>query len=177
MGSAADAVAISSIYINTNLAAAGGVVAAILLNQALYKKLDLTMALNGALGGLVAITAEPLTPAPGLAIVIGGVGGVLVVVAVPLLDKLKIDDVVGAIPVHLVCGIWGTIAVVFSNSDAKLGIQVLGILAVGAFVFFASLIVWLVIKMTIGVRPSDEDEVLGLDRAECGMEAYPEFSR
>ena len=97
--------------------------------------------------------------------------------AVPMLGKLKIDDVVGAIPVHLVCGIWGTIAVVFSNSDAKLGIQVLGILAVGAFVFFASLIVWLVIKMTIGVRPSDEDEVLGLDRAECGMEAYPDFSR
>jgi len=177
MGSAADAVAISSIYINTNLAAAGGVVAAILLNQALYKKLDLTMALNGALGGLVAITAEPLTPAPGLAIVIGAVGGVLVVISVPLLDRLKIDDVVGAIPVHLVCGIWGTVAVVFSNGDAKIAIQVLGILAVGAFVFFASSIVWLAIKMTIGVRPSEEDEALGLDRAECGMEAYPDFSR
>lgn len=177
MGSAADAVAISSIYINTNLAAAGGVVAAIVLTQVLYKKLDLTMALNGALGGLVAITAEPLAPTPGLAIIIGAIGGILVVVAVPLLDKLKIDDVVGAIPVHLICGIWGTIAVVFSNGDAKFGVQILGILAIGAFVFAASSVLWLVIKRTMGVRPNEEAEALGLDRAECGMEAYPEFGR
>jgi ammonium transporter, Amt family len=177
MGSAADAVAISSIYINTNLAAAGGVVAAIFLTQILYKKLDLTMVLNGALGGLVAITAEPLTPAPGLAIIIGAVGGILVVLAVPMLDRLKIDDVVGAIPVHLVCGVWGTIAVVFSNGDAKIGTQLIGIIAIGAFVFLASSMVWLVIKMTMGVRPTDEDEALGLDRSECGMEAYPEFGR
>ena len=177
MGSAADAVAISSIYINTNLAAAGGVVAAIILTQILYKKLDLTMALNGALGGLVAITAEPLAPMPGVAIIIGAIGGVLVVVAVPMLDKFKIDDVVGAIPVHLICGIWGTIAVVFSNADAKIGTQLIGIIAIGAFVFAASSIVWFVIKMTMGVRPSEEDEALGLDRAECGMEAYPEFGR
>jgi Amt family ammonium transporter len=177
MGSAADAVAISTIYINTNLAAAGGVVAAIILTQILYRKLDLTMALNGALGGLVSITAEPLAPAPGLAIIIGAIGGVLVVVAVPMLDKLKIDDVVGAIPVHLLCGIWGTIAVVFSNADAKFGIQLLGIAAIGVFVFVASSIVWFAIKMTFGVRPSEEDEALGLDRAECGMEAYPEFGR
>jgi len=95
----------------------------------------------------------------------------------PMLDKLKIDDVVGAIPVHLVCGIWGTIAVLFSNGDAKTDIQILGILGAGAFVFFASSIIWLVIKKTIGVRPSDEHEVFCLDRAECGMEAYPEFSR
>jgi Amt family ammonium transporter len=177
MGSAADAVAISAIYINTNLSAAGGVVAAILLTQILYKKLDLTMVLNGALGGLVAITAEPLTPAPGLAILIGAIGGVLVVVTIPMLDKLKIDDVVGAIPVHLICGIWGTLAVVFSNGDAKIGTQLVGIVAIGAFVFVTSSIVWVVIKMTMGVRPNDEDEALGLDRAECGMEAYPEFGR
>jgi ammonium transporter, Amt family len=177
MGSAADAVAISSIYINTNLAAAGGVVASIVLTQILYKKLDLTMALNGALGGLVAITAEPLTPTPGLAIIIGAIGGILVVVAVPMLDRVKIDDVVGAIPVHLVCGIWGTVAVVFSNGDAKIGTQLIGIVAIGAFVFVASSIVWLVIKVTMGVRPNEEDEALGLDRAECGMEAYPEFGR
>jgi ammonium transporter, Amt family len=177
MGSAVDVVAISSIYINTNLAAAGGVVAAIVLTQILYKKLDLTMALNGALGGLVAITAEPLAPTPGLAIIIGAIGGILVVVAVLMLDKLKIDDVVGAIPVHLICGIWGTIAVVFSNTDAEIAIQLLGIIAIGGFVFIASSIVWLAIKMTMGVRPSDEDEALGLDRAECGMEAYPEFGR
>ncbi|MBT3412435.1 MAG: ammonium transporter, partial [Halieaceae bacterium] len=135
MGSAADAVAISAIYINTNLSAAGGVVAAIVLTQILYKKLDLTMVLNGALGGLVAITAEPLTPAPGLAILIGAIGGVLVVITIPMLDKLKIDDVVGAIPVHLICGIWGTVAVVFSNGDAKIGTQLVGIVAIGAFVF------------------------------------------
>jgi ammonium transporter, Amt family len=177
MGSAADAVAISSIYINTNLAAAGGVVAAIFLTQILYKKLDLTMALNGALGGLVAITAEPLAATPGMAIVIGAIGGVLVVLAVPMLDKFKIDDVVGAIPVHLVCGIWGTIAVVFSNDDAEIGTQLIGIIAIGTFVFVASSIVWFAIKMTIGLRPNDEDEALGLDRAECGMEAYPEFGR
>ena len=118
MGTAADIRDISSIYINTNLAAAGGVVAAIILTQILYKKVDLTMALNGALGGLVAVTAEPLAPSPGIAVFVGAVGGVLVVLSVPLLDKFKIDDVVGAIPVHLVAGIWGTIAVVFSNGDA-----------------------------------------------------------
>ncbi len=175
LGSGADAVAISTIYINTNLAAAAGVVAAILLTQTLYKKLDLTMALNGALGGLVAITAEPLAPAPGLAVVVGAIGGVLVVVAIPLLDKLKVDDVVGAVPVHLVCGVWGTIAVVFSNPAASIGTQLVGIVAIGAFVFVASALVWLVLKATIGVRPTDEEESIGLDRAECGMEAYPEF--
>ncbi len=177
MGSAADAVAISTIYINTNLAAAGGVVAAIVLTQVIYKKLDLTMLLNGALAGLVAITAEPLAPSPGLAIIIGAVGGVLVVVSIPILDKFRIDDVVGAIPVHLVSGIWGTIAVVFSNGDASIGTQITGIVAVGIFVFVASAIVWFVLKMTIGVRPDEDDEAVGLDRSECGMEAYPEFGR
>ena len=177
MGSAADAVAIATIYVNTNLAAAGGVVAAIILTQVLYKKLDLTMLLNGALAGLVAITAEPLTPSPGLAIIIGAIGGTLAVVSVPLLDKLRIDDVVGAIPVHLISGIWGTIAVVFSNADASLGTQLTGILAIGIFVFASSAIVWFILKMTIGVRPDEDDEATGLDRTECGMEAYPEFGR
>ena len=175
MGSAADAVAISSIYINTNLAAAGGVIAAIILNQILYKKLDLTMALNGALGGLVAVTAEPLAPTPGLAILIGGIGGIIVVLAVPLLDKLKIDDVVGAIPVHLLCGIWGTIAVVLSNSDASLSTQLIGIVSIGLFTVISSAIAWFVIKLVIGLRPTEEEEITGLDKSECGMDAYPEF--
>ena len=176
MGSAADAVAISSIYINTNLAAAGGVIAAILLNQILYKKIDLTMALNGALGGLVAVTAEPLAPTPGLAILIGGIGGIIVVLAVPLLDKLKIDDVVGAIPVHLLCGIWGTIAVVLSNSDASLSTQLIGIVSIGLFTVITSAIAWFVIKLVIGLRPTEEEEITGLDKSECGMDAYPEFN-
>lgn len=175
MGSAADVRDIATIYVNTNMAAAAGVVAAVVLNQIIYKKLDLTMALNGALGGLVSITAEPLAPGIGIAVLNGAVGGILVVVSVPLLDKLKIDDVVGAIPVHLICGIWGTIAVVLSNGDASFATQIIGIVAIGAFVLVTSGIVWTVLKLTIGLRASDEEESLGLDRAECGLEAYPEF--
>ncbi len=150
-------------------------VAAIILTQVLYKKIDLTMALNGALAGLVSITAEPLAPSPGLAIIIGAIGGVIVVFAVPLLDKLKVDDVVGAVSVHLFAGVWGTLAVPFSNGDAGFGTQILGIVAIGAFTFVASLIVWLVLKVTIGVRANEEDEYEGLDKAELGLEAYPEF--
>ena len=175
MGSAADAVAISTIYINTNLAAAGGVIAAILLNQILYKKLDLTMALNGALGGLVAITAEPLAPTPGLAILIGGIGGFIIVLAVPLLDKMKIDDVVGAIPVHLFCGIWGTLAVVISNAESSLITQIIGIISIGLFVIVTSSFTWFIIKIIFGLRPTEEEELIGLDKTECGMDAYPEF--
>ena len=177
LGTGADAVAISTIYINTNLAAAAGVVAAMILTRILYGKIDLTLLLNGALAGLVAITAEPLTPSPGLAILIGAVGGVLVVVAVPILDRLRIDDVVGAIPVHLVAGVWGTVAVVFSNPAASITTQLAGIVAVGAFVFISSSIVWGALRITVGIRPAEDDEVLGLDRSECGMEAYPEFGR
>ena len=177
MGSAADIRDISSIYINTNLAAAGGVVAAIILTQVLYKKVDLTMALNGALGGLVAVTAEPLAPSPAIAVLVGAIGGVLVVLSVPLLDKLKVDDVVGAIPVHLVAGIWGTIAVVLSNGDAALVTQIIGIVAIGAFVLVTTGIVWTILKMTIGIRASEEEEFSGLDQAECGLEAYPEFGQ
>jgi len=177
MGSAADVVAIAAIYVNTNLAAAAGVVVAIVLTSIMYKKVDLTMALNGALGGLVSITAEPLLPSPGMAVFVGAVGGLLVVFSVPVLDKLKIDDVVGAIPVHLVCGIWGTIAVVLTNGDASIVNQLIAIVSIGAFIVVTSAIVWFVLKTVMGLRPSEEDEVLGLDRAECGLEAYPEFGR
>tara|TARA_R100001143_G_scaffold57251_2_gene54399 strand:+ start:37278 stop:38588 length:1311 start_codon:yes stop_codon:yes gene_type:complete len=173
MGTMQDISDIGTIYINTNLAAAAGVIVAMILTQILYKKIDLTMALNGALAGLVSITAEPLAPSPMLAIFIGAVGGALVVFAVPLLDKLKIDDVVGAISVHLVCGIWGTLAVVFSGADFV--VQLTGIVAIGAFVFITSFIVWTVLKLVVGVRVSEEAEMLGLDKADLGMEAYPEF--
>ena len=135
------------------------------------------MALNGALGGLVAITAEPLAPTPMLAIFIGAVGGLIVVFAIPMLDKFKIDDVVGAIPVHLFAGIWGTIAVVFSNSDANIGSQLYGILAIGAFTVIASSVVWYVIKLIIGIRVSEEQELEGVDVSEVGMEAYPDFRK
>lgn len=175
LGSAIDAVAVSQIFANTNMAAAGGVVAALILTKFLYNKIDLTMVLNGALAGLVSITAEPLTPTIGQAILIGAVGGSLVVFVVPLLDKLKIDDVVGAIPVHLVCGIWGTLAVPLTNSSATFGNQLTGILAIGAFVSLTSFIVWYALKYTVGIRMSAEDEDRGGDLAELGMEAYPEF--
>ena len=175
MGSAADAVAIANIYVNTNLAAAGGVLASMALTQIMYKKIDLTMVLNGAIAGLVSITAEPLAPSPGLAVLIGAAGGVLAVFAVPLLYKLRIDDVVGAIPAHLVAGIWGTIAVPISNPDTSFTTQLVGIVAIGAFTFLGSLIVWSVIKGTIGIRITEEDEHAGIDQVELGMEAYPEF--
>jgi ammonium transporter, Amt family len=175
MGSAADAVAIANIYVNTNLAAAGGVLASMALTQIIYRKIDLTMVLNGAIAGLVSITAEPLAPSPGLAVLIGAVGGVLAVLAVPLLYKLKIDDVVGAIPAHLVAGVWGTIAVPLSNPDTSFATQLVGIVAIGTFTFIASLIVWSVLKATVGIRLTDEDEQTGIDQVELGMEAYPEF--
>jgi ammonium transporter, Amt family len=168
---------ISRIFANTNTAAAGGAIAALILTQLLYKKVDLTMVLNGALAGLVSITAEPLTPTLGSATLIGMVGGVIVVFAVPFLDKLKIDDVVGAIPVHLMAGIWGTIAVVFTNSDANLIVQLTSIAVVGVFVFVVSAVFWFLLKATVGIRASEEDELMGLDMAELGMEAYPEFSK
>jgi Amt family ammonium transporter len=177
LGSAENAIAISQIFINTNLAAAGGVVAAMIATQLVYKKVDLTMALNGAIGGLVSITAEPLAPTGGLAILIGAFGGLLVVFAVPVLDRFKIDDVVGAIPAHLVCGIWGTLAVVLSNGEASLVTQIIGIAAVGGFVVISSGIVWVLFKAIFGIRVSVEEELIGLDKTELGIEAYPEFSR
>ncbi|MDF1802282.1 ammonium transporter [Thalassovita sp.] len=177
MGTVGDVADVSRIFSNTNAAAAGGAVAAMLLTQILYKKPDLTMVLNGALAGLVSITAEPLTPTLGVATLIGMVGGVIVVFAVPFLDKLKIDDVVGAIPVHLICGIWGTIAVVITNGDASLGTQLYGIVVVGVFTVVTSAVVWFILKVTMGIRVSEEDEINGLDMTELGMEAYPEFSK
>ena len=177
LGSIADADAISNIYINTNIAAAGGVVTAMLLTQVVYKKVDLTMTLNGALAGLVSITAEPLAPAVWQALIIGIVGVVVVVFTVPLLDKLKIDDVVGAIPVHLFCGIWGTIIVPWTNEDASFAGQAVGIVAIGAFVVIASAIVWMVLKTAMGIRVDEAEEEIGLDKAGLGMEAYPEFGR
>jgi Amt family ammonium transporter len=178
LGSAINVMAISQIFINTNLAAAAGCVTAIVLTQLLYKKVDLTMALNGAIGGLVSITAEPLVPAGGMAIFIGAIGGVLIVYAVPLLDKLKIDDVVGAIPAHLVCGIWGTLAVALTaeNMVEQLIAQMTGVVAIGLFVSSVSAVVWYGLKVTIGIRVSPEEELQGLDKTELGLEAYPEFA-
>ncbi len=174
LGSALDAIAIAIVYVNTNLAAAAGVVAAMILTGAIYRKIDLTMVLNGAIGGLVSITAGPDLQNHLVAIIVGAVGGILVVVAVPLIDRLKIDDVVGAISAHLVCGVWGTLAVgIFGGGN--FGVQIIGILAIGAFVVVTSGIVWGVLRLTIGVRVTEEEEAEGLDKAELGMEAYPEF--
>ena len=175
IGSVNDAADVSRIFVNTNMAASGGAVAAIIVTQLLYGKIDLTMVLNGALAGLVAITAEPLTPSVFASILIGGVGGGLAVFVVPMLDKLKIDDVVGAIPVHLVAGIWGTMVVPVTNSETNFGTQAIGVLAVGGFVFVVSFIAWTVLKVTMGIRVSKEAEITGLDISEMGMEAYPDF--
>ncbi len=175
-GTVGDITDVSRIFANTNMAAASGAVAALILTQVLYKKVDLTMVLNGALAGLVSITAEPLAPSMFGSLLIGAVGGVIVVFTVPLLDKLKIDDVVGAIPVHLFAGIWGTIAVAFSGS-ATIGAQITGIIAYGVFTFVASLVLWFILKGVMGIRVSEEAEINGLDTSELGMEAYPDFSK
>ena len=176
MGTVGDVSDVSRIFANTNMAAAAGAVTALILTQVLYKKADLTMVLNGALAGLVSITAEPLAPTLFGALWIGAIGGVIVVFTVPMLDRLKIDDVVGAIPVHLFAGIWGTIAVIFYG-EASLGTQLMGIIAYGVFTFVASLIVWFILKAVMGIRVSEEEEITGLDMSELGMEAYPEFSK
>nr|WP_319391456.1 ammonium transporter [uncultured Cohaesibacter sp.] len=175
MGTIGDVSDVSRIFANTNMAAAGGVVAAMILLQILYKKVDVTMVLNGALAGLVSITAEPLNPTLGQSIIIGAIGAALVIIVVPLLDKLKIDDVVGAIPVHLVCGIWGTMIVPFTNSETSYVTQFIGVVSYGAFTLVCSFIVWGVLKATMGIRVTEEEEYMGLDKAEIGVEAYPEF--
>lgn len=175
MGTVGDVTDVSRIFANTNMAAASGAVTALILTQLMYKKPDLTMILNGALAGLVSITAEPLAPTLGLSLLTGAVGGLIVVFTVPMLDKFKIDDVVGAIPVHLIAGIWGTLAVAFYTGNW--GAQITGIVAIGAFTFVASLILWYVLKILMGIRVSEEDEITGLDMSELGMEAYPEFSK
>ena len=176
LGSALDVAAMAIVYVNTNLAAAAGVVAAMAVTQIMYKKLDLTMALNGAIAGLVSITAGPDVQNHLLAILIGAIGGGLVVLAIPILDQLKIDDVVGAISAHLVAGIWGTLAVgIFGGGD--LVVQIVGIVAIGVFMTVTSAIVWLALKHTIGLRVDEESEMSGLDKSELGLEAYPEFAR
>ncbi|MFA8440971.1 ammonium transporter [Yoonia sp.] len=174
-GTVGDITDVGRIFANTNMAAAAGAVTALILTQILYKKVDLTMVLNGALAGLVSITAEPLAPSLFGALLTGAVGGVIVVFTVPLLDKLKIDDVVGAIPVHLFAGIWGTLAVAFYTGNW--GAQITGIIAYGVFTFVIALVVWIILKGIMGIRVTEEAEINGLDMAELGMEAYPDFSK
>lgn len=168
--------AVANIFVNTNMAAAGGVLAALIVARVLYRKADLTMALNGALAGLVAITAEPLTPEPHIATLIGAAGGTLVVFAIVALDRIRIDDPVGAISVHGVVGIWGLLAVPLTNTDANFSAQLLGIGAIFFWTFIASLMVWIALDGIMGLRVSDEEEYEGVDLSECGMEAYPEFT-
>ena len=171
-----EANAVALVFVNTNMAAAGGLVFALVLSRLWFGKADLTMALNGALAGLVAITAEPLAPTPLAATVIGAVGGLLVVLSIVSLDKLRIDDPVGAISVHGVVGMWGLLAVPLSNDDATLGVQVVGLVAIFSWVFLTSLIVWFAIKLLLGIRVDAEHEYEGVDISECGLEAYPEFT-
>jgi ammonium transporter, Amt family len=171
-----EANAVARVFVNTNMAAAGGVVAALIIARLIFGKADLTMALNGALAGLVAITAEPLTPTPGFATVIGAIGGFIVVFSIVILDKMRIDDPVGAISVHGTVGIWGLLAVPLTNSDATLTAQLTGLGTILGFVFFASFIVWALIKGIMGIRVSEEEEYDGVDLHECGLEAYPEFT-
>ena len=171
-----EANAVAQVFLNTNMAAAGGAIAAAVVTKILFGKADLSMALNGALAGLVSITAEPLAPTALLATIIGVVGGVIVVFSIISLDKVKIDDPVGAISVHGVAGIWGLFAVLLSNSDATMGAQILGIVSIFAFTFVASLVVWMILKMIMGIRVTEEEEISGVDASEMGMEAYPEFT-
>jgi Amt family ammonium transporter len=178
MSNVGEANAVALVFVNTNMAAAGGLVAALLLARAWFGKADLTMALNGALAGLVAITAEPLAPSPLVATMIGMVGGLIVVPSIVFMDRaFKIDDPVGAISVHGIVGIWGLLAVPITNGDASFGSQLLGIVTIFGWVFITSLIVWMALKAIMGVRVSEEEEYEGVDIGECGLEAYPEFAK
>jgi len=170
-----EANAVAAVFVNTNMAAAGGLTAALITARLLFGKADLTMALNGALAGLVAITAEPLTPIPLAATLIGGAGGLIVVFAIITLDKLRIDDPVGAISVHGVVGMWGLLAVPITNNKASIGTQLIGLGTILSWVFVLSFITWLLIKLIMGIRVSEEEEWQGVDVGECGLEAYPEF--
>jgi len=172
MGTGDDAIAVSKIFINTNLAACGGVIAAAIITRLGFGKTDVVQMLNGAIGGLVAITAEPLMPSPLAAILIGAVGGIIVVYGTKFLFAMKIDDVVGAIPAHLFAGIWGTLAVPITNSAANFGTQLLGVIAINGTVFVISLIVWAIMKNTMGIRLSKEAETKGTDVTETGVIAY-----
>jgi Amt family ammonium transporter len=167
---------VASVFLNTNAAAAGGLIAALIVAKIIFGKADLTMALNGALAGLVAITAEPADPSALAATLIGGVGGIIVVFAIIFFDKLKIDDPVGALSVHGVVGLYGVMVVPVTDADATFGGQAMGALTIFVWVFVVSLISWFIIKMIMGIRVSEEEEYEGVDLAECGMEAYPEFA-
>ncbi|NCF16919.1 MAG: ammonium transporter [Haliea sp.] len=175
LGGIAVANEVANVFLNTNAAAAGGLIGALIVARILFGKADLTMALNGALAGLVAITAEPADPSPLMATIIGAIGGVIVVFSIISLDKMKIDDPVGAISVHGVVGLWGIFAVLLSDPDATFMGQLVGALVIFIWVFFASLIVWGILKAIMGIRVSEEEEYEGVDQSECGMEAYPEF--
>jgi Amt family ammonium transporter len=176
LGDIASANSVAMVFLNTNAAAAGGLVTALIVARMLFGKADLTMALNGALAGLVAITAEPSTPSALEATLIGAVGGLIVVFSILTLDKMKIDDPVGAISVHGVVGLWGLIAVPLTNDGATFVGQLVGAATIFVWVFVTSFIVWLVIKAIMGIRVSEEEEYEGVDQSECGMEAYPEFT-
>ena len=170
-----EANAVSMIFVNTNLAAAGGVMGALIISKVMFGKSDLTMALNGAIGGLVSITAEPLAPTPSLALIIGFIGGIIVVFSIITLDKMRIDDPVGAISAHGTCGIWGLLAVALTSGS--LGAQVYGTIIIFLWTFIVSMILWIIIKTIFGLRVSEEEEEEGVDISECGLEAYPEFSK
>jgi len=176
LGDISNANAVAMVFLNTNAAAAGGLVAALAVARLMFGKADLTMALNGALAGLVAITAEPSTPSPLAATLIGSVGGILVMFSILALDKLRIDDPVGAISVHGAVGIWGLLAVPLTNNEATFLGQLAGLATIFVWVFLTSLLVWFVLKLTLGIRVSAEEEYEGVDISECGMEAYPEFT-
>jgi Amt family ammonium transporter len=176
MGSKADIDGIAMVVADTNMAAVAGAIAAAILTQLIYKKVDLTMVLNGALAGLVSVTAGPDLGMT-ISFIEGVVGGIIVVFAVPFFDKIKIDDPVGALSVHLVAGIWGTLAVGIFNPDVTIMAQIKGIVVIGAFVFIASFIVWKILDMIVGLRVDEETEINGLDIHETGLEAYPEFKR
>ena len=176
LGSGADATAVADIFVNTSLAAAGGVVACMIVSKLTNSHTNIAATLNGAIAGLVAITAEPLTPSMGQAIIIGGIGGVICMYGMKLLDALKIDDVVGAIPAHLFAGIWGTLIVAWTNPDASFSIQLMGVVSYGLFSLIVSFIVWTLIKSTVGIRASKDDEEYGLDFSELGAVSYPDFT-
>jgi len=176
LSSVEEANAVAAVFVNTNMAAAGGVVAAMILSRLLFGKTDLTMVLNGALAGLVAITAEPLAGTPLQSTLIGAAGGIIVVLSIIGLDKLKIDDPVGAISVHGTVGMWGLIAVAFTNADATIGAQLYGLVVIFAWTFITAGLVWFAIKMVMGIRVTEEEEYEGLDLTDIGLEAYPEFT-
>jgi len=175
LGDVTSANAVAMVFLNTNAAAAGGAIAALIMARLMFGRADLTMLLNGALAGLVAITAEPSTPSAFQATFFGGLGGVLVVLSIVALDKLRIDDPVGAISVHGSCGLLGLLLVPLTNGDASFVGQIVGALTIFVWVFVLSGVVWFALRMTMGIRVSEEEEFLGVDVSECGVEAYPEF--